>query len=63
VAQLNHLIQAAAEEIVSGCVHQKPQNSQKLRMIEYLFGSSDYRVSPQHLNVYAGCGDFSGATN
>ena len=31
--------------------------------IEYRFGSSDYRVSPQQPNVHTGCGDFSGATN
>jgi hypothetical protein len=39
------LSQAAAEEIVSGgCVHQKPQKYHKLRMIEYLLGSSNYQV-------------------
>jgi hypothetical protein len=38
----------------------KLQKSQKLRMIEYLFGSSDCRVSPLQLNVYAGCGGFRG---
>jgi hypothetical protein len=58
------LVEADKKEIVSGgCVQHKPQNSQKLRMIEYMSGSSDYRVSPQQPSVYAGYGDFSGPTN
>ena len=64
MAQLSHLVQATAQKLVcSSCVHKKHLNSQKLHMIEYIFGSSDYRVSPQNLNVNSGCWHFLGATN
>lgn len=58
VAQVDHLIEPVAEEVVGHGV----LTPQKSAYIEYLSGSSDYPDSPQITCVHAGSRGFSGAT-
>ena len=53
VAQIDHLVQAVAEEIVGHGAAFK--NSQKTALIEYVFGSFEYSESPQIASIHADC--------
>src|SRR5574343_1079548 len=60
MAQIDHLVQAVAEKIIGHGVAFK--NSQKTPSIEYVFGSSDHRHSPQIACIHAGFRGFAGWT-
>lgn len=61
MAKIDHLVQAVTQKII--CHGAAFKNSQKTPSIEYVFGGSDHRHSPQIACIHAGFRGFAGRTN